>query len=532
MANGTGDRIDALVVGAGPTGLTVAGQLLRHGATCRIVEKASEISEKSRAIGIQARTLELFANMRIVDEFTSRGLQAHGGRVYTHGHQLANFDLGWLESPYPYILLLHQAETERILETYLHGQGGHVERSTELTSFSQDAEGVTATVQRAGAEPETIRSRWILGCDGAHSDVRQILGLPFEGEQYPELFALADVAFEWEGAVDKLSVFLHEDGPVAVFPLGHGRYRIILFNPLGSRTDYEGEPPLSLFQEILDSRGCVPARVSDPKWTAFFRVHRRLVSTLASGHAFLAGDSANIHSPVGAQGMNTGIQDACNLAWKVGLVARRLADETLLESYNRERYPVQVAVIRGTSTFTKVVNVHSKLAQAVRAAVMPLVTGIGAIQHQIFRAISEISVEYEPSDIIEDHGAHHGGPRAGQRAPYAPITAPDGAGSVFDLLRGANHKLIVFYAQHVERQRQLAADVAADLRPHVKLIDLIQMPIPPDGTNHAVVDAYGAKDGALFLIRPDGYIAYRGPLDQAERLDSYLKRLFRAPVAA
>ena len=262
-----------LIVGAGPVGLAMALNLTRHGVPCRIVDKNAERSSKSKALGVQPRTLEIFETMGVLDAALEAGHKIFGVSVYAHGKHLARVSFEGLESPCPFVLVLPQSETERILIDRLCALGIEMEREVEVTGFSQEPDGVTATLRHADGKQETFRTPWLLGCDGAHSVVRHTLGLPFEGVPYEEGFVLADVKIEWPLPEDELTVFLAEEGIMGVFPLGRERHRVVASMPLGTEQEI---PTIERIQALMNERGPAGVKVSDPVWLAAFRIQRRM----------------------------------------------------------------------------------------------------------------------------------------------------------------------------------------------------------------------------------------------------------------
>lgn len=307
-AGGATDEItDVLVVGGGPSGLVLGGELLRRGATVRLIDAAAAPTTQSRAIGVHARTLEILDDLGVAKDLVSRGLPLRGVTMWAAGAPIAGVDFDDLETRFPFILSVSQCETEAVLASLLERRGGELERRKRLRSFSQDEEGVIAVVDTEGGE-ERIRTRWIVGCDGAHSAVRRGIGASFEGHTYEETFALADVRVDGAPAADRTRVttYFGEDGAVAFFPMTGDRFRIIV-------TAW-GVPGPDVALE--DLRASISARVGsdvrllDVAWLTSFRIHCRQVERYREGRAFLVGDAAHIHSPVGGQGMNTGMQDA------------------------------------------------------------------------------------------------------------------------------------------------------------------------------------------------------------------------------
>jgi 2-polyprenyl-6-methoxyphenol hydroxylase-like FAD-dependent oxidoreductase len=549
MAAAGSKEIAALVVGAGPVGLAMASQLARHGVPCRLVDKAAEPSGNSRAVVLQARTLELFDNMGIVGEALARGVQIHAANFYADGRRVVHIAIGELDTPYPFILDLPQAETERLLRDYLGTFGVQAEWGVELAGFSQDATGVTATLRHQDGGEETLRPAWIVGCDGAHSTVRHTLGLTFEGEALAAGFAVGDFKVDWDLPEDEYHEFLHPKGLLVTFPMGHGRQRLIVEAEAYGGTGELPQPTLADFQAWMAERGPAGATVSDPAWMTPFRINERRVSHYRVGRAFVAGDAAHIHSPAGGQGMNTGLQDAFNLAWKIGLVHAGQAPDALLDSYEAERQPVAKALVEATTQMSRFITLRHPLELELRNKLMTLLAQQEVIQQRAVRWMSELPINYRRSPIVAEHAGSvfgrlrfGGGPRPGDRAPDAgPREGPDGSTlQLFDLLRGTRHTLLVFAGPEpsdaaCQRADQLAEAIAGRYGDRINVVQALasaDTPVRAPTGGSAVVDAdltlhhrYGADEECLYLIRPDGYVGYRGqPLEQKSLLD-YLGRI-------
>ena len=357
----------------------MALELSRRNIAVRIIDKAPCATDKSKALGIHARTLEMFDHQGIVDRFIKAGNKIQVMNIFAEGKQIVRLSLDELESPYPFVLALPQCETERLLAEELNSRGTVVERECELSSLKQDSHSVLATVKNVTGTAEELSVKYLVGCDGAHSTTRHLLNLTFEGSQYKQLFWLADVAIAGDFPEQEGSLFNTPEGLSAIFPFGNGRGRIILeFDPESGAALTGGtvqDPTLEQVQAVVHDRIHIPSVLTDPHWLAAFTISRRSVRQYSVGRIFLAGDAAHIHSPAGGQGMNTGLQDSYNLAWKLELVLKGAADPNLLESYNAERHAVAQSVLKMTDFLTKVNTLRSPLAIHIRDAVAPLMAG-------------------------------------------------------------------------------------------------------------------------------------------------------------
>ncbi len=538
---------DVLVVGAGPTGLVMALELARRGIGCRIIDKLPAATQTSKALAIQSRTLELFDMMGIIEEALQHGLQVSAANLYANGKSMAHMPFGELNCPYPFILDLAQSETEKMFAERLAQLGIAVERQVELLGLMQDEQGVTATLRHAGGQEETVRCAWLIGCDGAHSSVRHLLQMSFDGAAYPEDFALADVKIHWSLPANEMHLFLHEKGIFAAFPLPGGRYRLIVETSEHADKEKQPEPTLEDFQRYLKERGPEGATLDDPVWMSAFRIHARKVKHYRQGRVFVAGDAAHIHSPAGGQGMNTGIQDVFNLAWKLALVQTKHAPVTLLDSYEVERHPVAESVLHTTDLMIRMGTLHNPLLRHVRNSVVPLLSQLEPVKQRFVEQISELTINYRNSPIVAGQSGHslpvfsHEGPQPGDRAPEVqPLLHADGTAThLFELLRSTKHILLLLAGENsspdtVQQLTMLANQVSERygelMQAFMVVADkrllsegLTDVPVLWD-KERIMFRRYG--DGGFYLVRPDGYIGYRGQVNAIEHFWNYLRTIF------
>ena len=553
MDRSSKSETDILVVGAGPTGLVMAAQLAARGIGCRIIDKTPVRSERSRALVVQARSLELLQKIGIADELVSRGRQTLKLTPFVDGRRAVDVefgDIGVDDTPYPFLLFVSQAETERVLEEHLKTLGVSAEQPVELLTFSQDSEGVSARLRHGDGREETVQTRYLVGADGAHSVVRKTAGLSFEGEPYPQDFVLADVELDWEGDDDRLYFFLSRKGLLAVFPLaGPSTYRLIATRAEDVPPD-AGDPTLEESQQLTTELAALPMKLHDPSWLSRFHLHHRGVNSYRMGRAFVAGDAAHIHSPAGGQGMNTGIQDAYNLAWKLALVIKGRAADSFLDSYHEERYPIGKRLLRTTDRLFSVAATHNPLLIAVRNVLVPLVLprifDKRSRRARAFRFVSQLGIKYPDSPIVDEElrgadRAFRRGPAAGYRAPDGPLrlVGDNHSVSLFSRLRGIPHHLLLFGGQEATADdwdavatelRNLVADYDGLLEPHLIVAGepaqaRREIPVYADESG-LVHERYGLKGAGLYLIRPDGYVAFRAPRSELRLLRAYLQRVF------
>jgi len=508
-----------LIVGAGPVGLTAALVLTQAGIPVRLIDRLAEPTNQSRAAAIHARTLELFERLGIVEDFLAAGVKLHGASIYAKGEVLlAHPSLDQLPTHYPFILGLEQAHTEAILARRLEALGVAVERRVEMLGLTQNEAGVQAQLRLADGSEITAEFDYLLGADGGRSATRAALGLHLEGETLDATWLTADVKIRWHHRADEAIAYLATDGFAFIMPMNDDRWRVIV--NVEKMTPAEAEKvTIEDIQALVLERFDVRAELYDCVWISPFSINTRMTPTMRVGRVFLAGDASHVHSPVGGQGMNTGIQDALNLAWKLALVLQGRADGPLLDTYNAERHANAKRLLSKIGPATRMMNLRQPVAIEIRNLAIRLVNQLGA-GHVIARNMSMLEVGYPGSPLAEDHGhGWHGGPRAGERAPDAEGIVLDGqpARRLFEIWSGdARHQLLVFSSEPL-------AFTAPDF------LRVIQLDAAADSEGVAR-EAYAVPGEALCLVRPDGYIAYRSSSTELGPLCTYLAKWY-APSA-
>ncbi|WP_027803987.1 FAD-dependent monooxygenase [Paraburkholderia dilworthii] len=539
------DASPVLIVGAGPTGLAAAMSLARAHIPVRIIDRAMQPNPYSRAIGIQARTLELLEQHRLVEPFLELGHRARVANLFSNGMRLAQLDFDPLHTRYPYLLFLDQSVTERLLTEHLATLGVTIERGVELTMFTQGSAGIQATLRRADGHTQTLRPSYMIAADGAHSMIRHGLGLSFAGKTLEQTFLLADLHAETDWPEDEFHIFASGEGLVALFPMGHRRHRLIADHAVEPAAEAAplspvvlGEPPLGRVpapsleecKALLAKRVHERVDVSELAWSSYFHLNSRMVERLRVGRVFLAGDAAHVHSPAGAQGMNTGIQEAFNLGWKLARVLNGAAPDRLLDTYHLERHPIERDVLRQTGFITQMAEADHGPLKLLRERLMPVLAALGPLRDAARLTISELSVQYRRSPLTLER-VLDGGPRAGERAPDAvvhvvdgPLGRAPGIGCIFDLHDPAFFSLFLLVPPLPVDGEPLDPDAKHEPPPDAEFESLVadmERLLPGavriwrvtdtsgDG-GPSLAESYGRTRPSFYLLRPDGYISARG----------------------
>jgi 2-polyprenyl-6-methoxyphenol hydroxylase-like FAD-dependent oxidoreductase len=485
----------ALIVGAGPVGLTMAAELARYGIAVRIVDKAAHRTDKSKAIVLWSRTLELLDRAGCSEAFVSAGLKVNAANIIAGGKVLGHVSFAGIMSPHAYALGIPQSDTERLLEEHLGKLGVRVERQVEATGFRARNDGVETIIRHADGNNETVESAWLIGCDGAHSTVRHTLGLAFEGDTLKSDWILADVHMDgYPFPQNEMATYWHQSGVLLLFPITAGRCRIIADLGL-SEGQAPTDPTLDQITAIVSQRGPAGLKLFDPIWLSAFRINERKVTDYRSGRVFVVGDAAHVHSPAGGQGMNTGMQDAFNLAWKLAMVLQKTCSARLLDSYSVERSAVGAEVLKAAGRLTSVAVMRNPAAQSVRNLIGRIMLGLAPVRNAMVEQMTEISIGYAQSPLngASVHGLN--GPEPGQRILPVSGQSPAGTGS---------KPLFTLFAEPSEETARL-------LRDHPTLIDRT-LRTPPDTRG-------------MWLGRPDGYTACVSREGNAGPIAAYLAAL-------
>ncbi|MDQ4121463.1 MAG: FAD-dependent monooxygenase [Acidobacteriota bacterium] len=510
---------DVIIVGAGPTGLSLACQLFRYGIDFVILDKNDGISRYSKAIGVQARTLEIYEQIGLADDLIGLGAKAEKAQLVEGGEVRGKIELAQIGqglSPYPFLLLVEQNKQEGLLLNFLKTNGKDVLWQTELISFSQDENGVAANLKTVNNELKTIRAKYLVGCDGAKSPVRNTLDLNFEGSTFERLFYVADVKINWDFAHDSLYVALAQSTITAFFPLpGENRFRIVGTFPENEERR-EGEVLYEEIERQIAADTKLNLDIHDVNWFSVYRVHSRRVNKFSEGRCFLAGDAAHIHTPAGAQGMNTGIQDSYNLAWKLAHVLRGKADAKLLDSYNEERLENAKNLLETTDRIFEFGASPETVTSYIRTHIFPYIANfalnLGPVKNFIFPLISQIGINYRHSSLSDHFEDSNFKVKAGDRMPYFLI---EGA-SIYDRLKEPKFHLLTFSDGETDSQtlREQIGNEFADL------YDYNVFPLYP-----RIAEIFDSRKTFTVLLRPDNYIATMFSDAEHNRIKAYFNSL-------
>ncbi len=512
-------NVDVLIVGAGPTGLMLGNQLGRRGVRVLVVDRNPGPSIQTKALGVQARTLEIYSRLAIAERALDLGTRATGVNIWVEGRRAARVPLGDIGrdlSPYPFLLILGQDENERLLGEALRDRGMAVQWNMELVHLEQTSEHVSATLKRADGSMLEIKADWIAGCDGAHSAVRSLSQIPFPGAPYEHVFFVADTRVTGSMVPGELNAYLWRGGFHLFFPMrGSDHWRVVGIVPsdLRAREDLDFNAVLPSIRKELGPSLLFQAC----SWFSTYRIHHRRAKRFRHRRCFLLGDAAHIHSPVGAQGMNTGLQDAYNLAWKLALVVSGRAGESLLDSYEIERVPVADRLLRTTDQAFSVVVSDRWLAGLFRTRVLPKLLAFAMSRDRMrmlaFRTISQIGIRYPSSPLSQTlAGLPDGAPRAGDRFPWLRLKlSPNGpTEDLFARLDDTRFNLILI-------GQPSPPDGSTD---HGDLV--LTHSVHDDPTNNLDLRRARIPTPSFYLLRPDGHVGIAGTRLEAGALTRYL----------
>lgn len=508
------EHTDVLIVGAGPTGLVLAIELARRGVPHCIIEKRPTRSTRSKALAIHARTLELFDLLGITEDFVRRGYTSPGFSLSANSQKPLRASMHLLDSSFPFVLILPQADTEALLEAHLNKLGGQVERGVQLTGFQDRGDHVGVQITDQKGEKRRLWTRHLVGADGANSLIRKLLALPFEGSSYAWKAFLGDVMMDGHVVTGGTEQYASERGLALVLPFPDGTVRVITIDHAYQSGLPKRDLELAELQESTRAILGKPVTLSDPRGLSQWGSELKQVPRYRVGRAFLAGDAAHTHSPAGGQGMNTGIQDAFNLGWKLAQVVQGRAPEALLDSYETERHPVGRRALFASDLILHSLLVRRRPLRILRDLLFRLLIPVPRVQHLLSHNLSGVGIRYAAPPSA--------GASAGARVPDIELRDADFRPvRLYELLRSPGYTLVVYTSpkQVGEERAELLRLLALAAQSVVASQVVLDAGLPKQHELGAsvLVDYKGelerklsARLGDVFLLRPDAYIAFRG----------------------
>jgi 2-polyprenyl-6-methoxyphenol hydroxylase-like FAD-dependent oxidoreductase len=529
-------NIPVLIIGAGPTGLMAAAQLQRFGIPYRIIEKREGTTKYSKALGVQARTMEIYEQMGLVEKAIAQGTPANKLQIMVKGEYVQTMPLseaGADFTAFPYLFILEQSRNEELLFEYIKNKGGQVEFQTEMIHFEVKGNKTLVEIQAADGTQEHILADWVIAADGGRSPIRHILKVPFEGDTYKNIFYVVDIEVHWKKDHDSLHINLADNNFTAFFPITDEkgtRYRLVGILP-ESYYDQEDIQFDDIKKEIQSVQH-LDLEFGEANWFSVYKVHHRCVDRFREGSIFFAGDSAHVHSPAGGQGMNTGLQDAYNLAWKLALVVQGKAKESLLDTYHQERWAIAHQLVNTTDrAFSNVVR-KGRLINWFRLNIVPFLLsrlmGIRKIQQRAFKIVSQTGINYADSPIsVSSTYLSKKTPHPGDRLPYLQIWDPTAAKlkNLYHQLGEHRFHAIVWLSNKDKIGLKEASAVERYLNEnHAGLFHTHR--IEDQTENVPAFQQLDLKSSTLYIVRPDNYIAYIGKVEDLDALKAYLALIF------
>lgn len=524
-----------LIVGAGPSGLMMASCLKHHGVSFTIIDSKEKTTEFSKALGMQARSLEAFLDLGLSNQMVKNGIEMKSITFYKDINLLARIDFSSLESEFPFILGIPQSETEKILNENIKSAGFNVSWQTTLVDFEEEESGLSCTIDKEG-KIHTEVFDFVIGCDGIHSKVREILKIPFLGMKNPENFAIADVDIEGDINLLEISTYISKDdnGLIMIFPLSKNRGRIIINNCL---LEKHVVPTLDYVQGVVKERLANKISLKNLHWSSIFNVQYRKSTLFSKGRCFLVGDAAHVHSPIGGQGMNTGLQDAYNLAWKLAYVVKKKAELSLLDTYHEERNLNAKKLLFLTHKMTLVGTAQSRFLKFLRPKLIKFIANKKTILNFLINRLAQLSLHYRGLSLSKEKicgiFCKKYQIQAGDRFPNIKVRSlKDGSDqSILYHLKGPEFAVILL-VDHVEKCTQKIQKL--DFMLNGKFSDFKYFVLTPELPERGI-DFSGLglsckkedfirltqKEG-LILIRPDKYIGFKTDSIDPSSLEKYL----------
>lgn len=525
--------IPVLIVGAGPTGLLMATVLQRYGIPIRIIDKKTERTKTSNALGIHAATLELLADLDLIDTFIAAGKPINQACMYLKNKLFASIYLDTINSIYPYVLVVPQSQTEQILEEHLIKKGIAVQRDSALTAIKNVGDGYRITLQTHG-QTDSFTTQYIIAADGGHSTVRGLTKIDFKGDEIPQQFVLTDSSVKTTLALNKIHAFYTDNGILALFPLPNGEVRLIGDIPLHQQVNRDPTVIENAVKTLAETRSNQQIQVQHSSWASTFWIHSKCIQNMHFENIFFAGDAAHIHSPIGGQGMNTGMQDAYNLGWKLALVLQGLAPKKILDSFNEERHPVVKNIVHQTDQLTRLFLLRNPVLQWLRNTILRPLLNTKTINHKIATHVAMLDQYYPKSSIIYYRSImSNRSPQPGERVPKIKHLTPQ---PFADYLKGKNHQLLIFCGADPSTYaftqiQQLIEMINHEYKDRIDVCLIGKNP-SAIATTHledndfTIHRCFNVERPALCLVRPDKYIAYTSAILDSKGLKKFLLDVF------
>jgi len=526
--------VPVIIIGAGPTGLMSALCLAKLGIECIVIEKRQFPVATSNALAVQARTLEIWDQIGIAEQALSLGNPISCLKIFDGKKELAELSMKHLPTPYPFILGLPQSQTEKIMLKNLEKLPVKIYRQCEVVDIRQFKNHVEIQYNDPSKDLKVMRSKWLLGCDGAKSFVRKHCKISFKGKDLPFHFIMADIPYEKNQRKHHAAhSYLTPKGAIAVLPL-KDFYRIIIDVSNVSSLKKVKAPELDIFERIYHERTTMPLEFAQPIWTSSFWIHERVVSTFRIDRIFLMGDAAHEHSPVGGQGMNTGIQDAFNLAWKIAMVERDYSSKKILNSYEDERKPIAQTVIKSTSHATRLLTSDIPGSKLILYMFIKLLSLSHRIQNRMLQAIANLKVNYAATKQTMENGFWRAGIKPGFRIPYRQVIFEGKATHLPRLIKLDKFTVLIFTGYENYSLPKIQSFIDEVQSYYLKKVRCIVINYSEYNLNTKdVIDdkngdlhvVYGVKTTAFYCIRPDQYVGMRCKNLKIECLSDYFENV-------
>lgn len=557
MSN-TSENQGVLIVGAGPVGLTIAVQLQRFGVKHRLIDKRRQRQPLSKAFAVHSRTLEVFEDIGLLEAIFKKSVAVDKMSIFSNGKRLIHYSFDILDAPYQMVASIPQCDIEDILEAEYVRLGGKLERGVELKSFENYRDGVHVELEKniisdnshmsaTNLMTESCLFRYMLASDGNKSAVREGLNIPFVGEDYTVPYIIADGVLDWDGDDTSGHVYVAGGGYIMFFPLPGGRTRIVVDEPTG--TINSNNLTSEVVNQYMLKKGIKNALFSSPGWLTVTPFRRRIIDDYQFGNIFFAGDACHVHSPIGGQGMNTGIQDGYNLAWKIAHKLKFGASDTVLSSYNAERRPVAEMVLRKTDQQMKLLGVGNPLLRFLRDLIIPKIARTTKFQKMVVGQASGFLVDYSASELSCETSSNRtkvsdGSVKVGARmidaSIYDTITRHGSKRRVYDLLQG-NHYSLLFFTDNISKELSLKLEQSkftrSDFMKCFAVVSDFSSPIltsNKSGLFHEVLcdmdgevrSNYHIQKNSVLLVRPDAYVALQCSISEIDQCISHLENLY------